>query len=41
MPIEIDIFDIGRRLYKYGIAVRAGVDTLLDSGVVGGDVDDG
>jgi len=39
MPAEIDILDICARLYQYSIAIGAGIDTLLDSRVVGGDVD--
>lgn len=40
MSVEIDIFDIQARLDQYRVAVGAGVDALLDGGVVGGDVDD-
>ncbi len=41
MAVEIDILDISARLYEHRISVCAGVDTLLDSGVVSGDVDYG
>jgi hypothetical protein len=41
MPIEVDVLHIGPWLDQYRVTVYAGVYPLLDSGVVGGDVDYG
>jgi hypothetical protein len=41
MPVEIDILVIGPRLHQHRVTVAGGVDALLDSGVVGRDIDYG
>lgn len=39
MPIEINVLVIGIRLHRHRITVNAGINPLLNRGVVAGDID--